>query len=468
MPIRLIIHSSSFRQAAYVAFFCLIISSASILLSDYFLKEVMHSHLKNMILDDIKSKNALQLLDNSNHLAAYLNHRELTNQYEELISYAFDKDRHVLHGDLTILNREELIPIFQVPKHHMSEMMFHKKNHELFGMVVPLADGGYYYTSYNMLPMLNSTRIIPLMTGAVLFAVLLSILLISLPFSIKNMLRVNRILSVMREYANGHHFVRITDNGYNDEFGRLSEETNMLLARTQTLMEQVRTTNSHIAHELKTPLTRVKHRLANTSALVQGKALDELDEAASEIDRILYLFRAIMQLTEVENGLLSLQRESVNACQLLEEVSEYYGPLLEQHRIELKISARKKYYFHADYALIFQAVANLLDNAIKYAPESSAIKLRIEQQLDTTYIRVIDQGPGIPQDQIPKMTERFQRLNTISSVKGFGLGLPFVQAVAERHQGALSLINCNPGLMVTISCRNTLPVTSRIPESAHP
>ncbi|MCE0495919.1 HAMP domain-containing sensor histidine kinase [Vibrio salinus] len=413
----------------------------------------MHTHLKNMILDDIKAKSSLKLFEDSHKLTNYLTNHEQTQKYDELISYTFDKNKALLHGDTSVLNLDELKSIFQLPRRHMAEFTFHKKKHVLFGIVVPLSDGGYYYASYNILPMLNNTRIIPLMTGAVLFTVLLSILIISLPFSIRNMLRVNKILDVMHEYANGKHQVRVMNNGYNDEFGRLSDETDLLLSRTEKLMEQVRTANSHIAHELKTPLTRVKNRLINTSAIVEGQALDELEEAAKEIDRVLYLFRAIMKLTEVENGLLSLKREPIHSVKLLQDVTEYYDPLIEQHNISLKISVNKNHSFYADYALILQAVANLLDNAIKYAPDSSKIILRINQQLDTTYIQIIDEGPGIPENMLSQVKERFQRIKR-SGTKGFGLGLPFVQAVAERHHGTLSLANCTPGLMATITCRN--------------
>ncbi|WGY46415.1 HAMP domain-containing sensor histidine kinase [Vibrio sp. ABG19] len=453
MPVRLIIHSSSFRQAAYVAFFCLIISSASILLSDKLLKNVMLDHVKNMILDDIKNKQNMNLFSSSQKLADYLNQRKLTNQYDELITYTFNPLGDLLYGDAQILTLEEIQTILTRQKAHISTLSFHKPQKELYGMVIPIADGGSYYASYNMSPMLNSTRIIPLMTGAVLFTVLLSILLISLPFSIKNLLRVNRILKVMEEYAKGDHHARITDAGYNDEFGRLSSETNLLLSRTKLLMEQVKTANSHIAHELKTPLTRLKHRLINTSEMVDGSALDELDAASMEIDRILYLFRAIMQLSEIENGQLSLQRESIDAQHLLSEVRDYYEPLLEDKGIELKIKATHKAVFYADYALIFQAVANLLDNAIKYAPQSSMIKLQVEQQLETTYIHVIDEGPGIPDDQLSLVLKRFHRLERVKSIEGFGLGLPFVQAVAERHQGRFTLVNGQTGLIATISCR---------------
>ncbi|MZI92878.1 sensor histidine kinase [Vibrio sp. CAIM 722] len=454
MPVKLIIHSSSFRQAAYVAFFCLIISSASILLSDKLLKNVMHEHVEGIILDDIKSKQTMNLFNKSRELSQYLSQREVSNQYDELITYILNEYGTVIYSDSQILSAEELSSIATYQHKHIAMLTFHKPKKELFGMVMPIADGGYYYASYNMSPMLNSTRIIPLMTGAVLFTVLLSILLISLPFSIRNLLRVNRILSVMGDYSQGRHDVRIHDQGYNDEFGRLSSETNLLLSRTQLLMEQVRTANSHIAHELKTPLTRLKNRLINTSEMVEGKALDELDAAGMEIDRILYLFRAIMQLTEIENGQLSLQRKPIDAYHLLSEVYEYYEPLLEQKGIELKIKAEKKHIFHADFALIFQAVANLLDNAIKYAPNSSVIKLKIDKQLDVTLIKVIDQGPGIPTEQMPNVLKRFQRLHKEKSIEGFGLGLPFVQAVAERHQGHLSLINGQKGLVATISCRD--------------
>ncbi len=452
MNIRSIIHSSSFRQAAYVAFFCFLISSASIVLSNYLLKGVMYDHVKNIILDDIKNKQGMNLFADSNQLADYLKQGKLTNQYNELLTYVFSGSKQVLYSNTDILTPNDFTTIFQHSRTHSSLLSFNVNNKELLGLLIPVADGGLYFASYDTSPMLNSTRIIPLMTGAVLFTVLLSILLISLPFSIKNQLRVSRILLVMSKYAQGQHHERIEDSGYNDEFERLSSETNLLLSRTQMLMEQVRTANSHIAHELKTPLTRLKHRLSNTAELVDGAALDELDAAGMEIDRILYLFRAIMQLSEIENGQLSLQRQTVDAHQLLNEVYEYYEPLMEQKNIRLKILGSRKASFYADYALIFQAVANLLDNAIKYAPSNSMIKLQAERQLDSILIQVMDEGPGIPQSQIANVMKRFQRLDVNKKIEGFGLGLPFVQAVAERHQGKFTLVNGKVGLIATIHC----------------
>jgi Signal transduction histidine kinase len=322
---------------------------------------------------------------------------------------------------------------------------------ELFGLLTPLADGGLYFNAYNIQPMLQQTRIIPLMTGAGLLAIQLSILLISLPFSLHNLFRVNHIIEVLEQYARGKHDVRVNYKNNGDEFGQLGKEINLVLSRTETLMGEVRTITSHVAHELRTPLTRLQHKLINLSEKTDEHELQELEEAIKETEQIQRLFRSIMRLSEVETGQVSHQKNKINAYDILHEAYEYYLPLAENLDIQLNIVANKKYHFYADKILIFQAIANLLDNALKYAPDSRVITLSLESSLGNTLIKVSDQGKGIAEEDQSVVTKRFKRLTSKQDVFGHGLGLTLVQAITTLHNGELTLINNHPGLTVCIA-----------------
>ncbi|MBJ7536150.1 sensor histidine kinase [Marinomonas transparens] len=450
MSIRSLLHSSSFRQSATIAFICLLISSAAILVCDHILESIMKSHVRGMIFENLEHQKHHGLAKDSHTLVKRLKNHQEEDQRKNHYSFIFDDYGSLLYGDNSKLSEQQLHNLTHDDVKKPAIITLKNEQIELLGLLVPLADGGLYFNAYDVRPMIQQTRIIPLMTGAGLLAIQLSILLISLPFSLHNLSRVNHILKTLEEYASGKHNVRVNYKNNGDEFGRLSKETNQVLARTQKLMEEVRTITSHVAHELRTPMTRLQHRLVNISEKVEGSELEELDHAIKETEQIQVLFRSIMRLSEVETGQVSLTKDKINAYDILHDAYEYYAPLAEQHDIQIQINASKKYCFYADKILIFQAIANLLDNAIKYAPESQLITLNIESRLGGTYISVVDQGKGIPEDSKGLVTQRFKRLTTKSDVFGHGLGLTLINAIVALHHGELTLKNTHPGLSVGI------------------
>ncbi|WP_394183468.1 sensor histidine kinase [Marinomonas posidonica] len=450
MSIKSLLHSSSFRQAATIAFICLLISSAAILVCDHILENIMKSHVRGMIFENLEHQELHGLENNSHILIEKLKKNQSKDSRKDHYSFVFDEFGHILYGDSNQFSEQGLKDIINQDLQTSSIITLKNEHVELLGLLLPLAGGKLYFNAYDVRPMIQQTRIIPLMTGAGLLAIQLSILLISLPFSLHNLSRVNHILKTLELYASGKHHVRVNYKNNGDEFGRLSKETNQVLGRTQKLMEEVRTITSHVAHELRTPMTRLQHRLINISEKVDGTELEELDLAIKETEQIQLLFRSIMRLSEVETGQVSLTKDKINAHDILYDAYEYYAPLAEAHNIKIQINANKKYFFYADKILIFQAIANLLDNAIKYAPESDLITLSIESQLGDTYISVSDQGKGIPEDSQTLVTQRFKRLTTKEDVFGHGLGLTLINAIVTLHHGELMIKNTSPGLTVGI------------------
>ncbi|ADZ93306.1 sensor histidine kinase [Marinomonas mediterranea] len=451
MFIKPLLHSSSFRQAATIAFICLLISSAAIPICDHVLSNIMKSHVRGMIFENLENKKLKGLFNNSRWLANQLSTDYQLDTRKDHFSFILDSQDQLIYGQQAILTQAQIL-ILSDNRSNAPKILSLKSQHsELFGLLTPLADGGLYFNAYNIQPMLQQTRIIPLMTGAGLLAIQLSILLISLPFSLHNLFRVNHIIEVLEQYARGKHDVRVNYKNNGDEFGQLGKEINLVLSRTETLMGEVRTITSHVAHELRTPLTRLQHKLINLSEKTDEHELQELEEAIKETEQIQRLFRSIMRLSEVETGQVSHQKNKINAYDILHEAYEYYLPLAENLDIQLNIVANKKYHFYADKILIFQAIANLLDNALKYAPDSRVITLSLESSLGNTLIKVSDQGKGIAEEDQSVVTKRFKRLTSKQDVFGHGLGLTLVQAITTLHNGELTLINNHPGLTVCIA-----------------
>ncbi|MBX2847361.1 sensor histidine kinase [Marinomonas aquiplantarum] len=451
MQIKPLLHSSSFRQAATIAFICLLISSAAIIICDNVLNRIMKSHVRGMIFENLENQALKGLFNHSTQLAHQLRIESPIDHRKDHFIFIINPNGNILYGPQHLIHRQQIDVLQQKRSVAPTVLSLKTLDHELFGLLVPLTDGGLYFNAYDIQPMIQQTRIIPLMTGAGLLAIQLMILLISFPFSLHNLFRVNHIIEVLTQYAQGKHDVRVNYRNNGDEFGQLAREINLVLGRTQTLMEEVRTITSHVAHELKTPLTRLQHKLINVSESLTDKELTELENAIKETEQIQQLFRSIMRLSEVETGQVSHQKNKINAYDILYEAYEYYQPLAELYNIQLKLSASKKHYFYADKILIFQAISNLIDNAIKYAPESQTITLGIKSTPNKTLISVSDQGKGIRDADKQTVTKRFKRLTHKKEVFGHGLGLTLVKAITTLHNGELTLENNHPGLTVCLS-----------------
>ena len=461
-----LLNTSSFRQAATVAFICLLIALISIILSNHLLEIIMRNHVRDMILLDIRTQQMHGRLNNAEQVAAALRYRQPLEIRKDRHSIVIDNTGKALYGDPALIASDCQAPCAGNWRH--SELLDSQGNPtEMLGLVVPLPDGGQYFSAYDLRPMLERTRIIPLMAGAGLLIILLSILIISLPFSLRNLYRINLIRDVLTRYASGDHGVRVPIDLRGDEFDQLGAEVNRSLLRINRLMDEVQNITSHIAHELRTPLTRLQNRLLNAAELLDGEPRDELLRAVQDSERIQNLFRAVMRVAEVETGRCAHQFETLGARQLLDDICDYYLPLAEERNCELQIKGRDLQLF-GDQALLFQALANLIDNALKYGPPGQPIRLGAYLQGDWHCLYVEDSGPGIPADMNQRAVERFQRLQVDSGIPGNGLGLTLTQAIAELHGGHLILQDSQPGLCAILRIRATPQIATPLPVQAQP
>ena len=235
-----------------------------------------------------------------------------------------------------------------------------------------------------------------------------------------------------------------------DEFTRLSRDINHMLDRIEQLMDGVRHVSNTIAHNLRTPLGRIRAQL--DEALRHQQASGSLAQAATdaiqEIDALIVVFERLLQIAEAESGTRRRPFETVPLSAVVTDVVELYDAMAESRGMALAGEVRGEPTVLGDRHLLSAAVANLVENAIKYADGSPAIRVAVDQTPLQVSITVEDKGPGVPAEELGKVTERFYRLE--SPVPGSGLGLSIVTAIAYLHQGQLRLEDAAPGLRARI------------------
>jgi signal transduction histidine kinase len=230
-----------------------------------------------------------------------------------------------------------------------------------------------------------------------------------------------------------------------------------MLDQIGKLVEASQNTGNAIAHDLRSPLTRLRNRLeiALSAPMSERDANAALGETVEEVDRVLDTFNAILRLARLDAGTEGL-RVRMDLSEVAEELAELFDPACEEAGLAFRSQIARNQLVLGDRELIGQAISNLIDNAIKYTPEGGSIAVSVtrgpEAMVDLT---VTDTGPGIPEFERPKVVERFHRLDSARTQPGSGLGLSLVQSVADLHGGELILADASgpkdrPGLKATL------------------
>ena len=254
-------------------------------------------------------------------------------------------------------------------------------------------------------------------------------------------------------FSRGDLTRRVRVNGMGDEFDRLAQEINNMLDRVAGLMDGVRQVSNAIAHDLRTPITRARARLedAARSARSEADLHAAIERAQSDLDGIVAVFQALLRIAEIEAGARLSAFARVDLGPLLFDLSELYTAAAEENGQALVHDIPPILPAFGDRDMLQQAVANLLDNALKFSPPGSTIRLGAGIVGRLLEISVADQGAGIPADDRNRATERFFRGESARSTPGSGLGLSLVQAVAVLHGGTLRLEDNQPGLRAVIA-----------------
>ncbi len=265
--------------------------------------------------------------------------------------------------------------------------------------------------------------------------------------------RLEVINETSREIMTGDLSRRIPVRGSQDEFDELVNHLNAMLDRISVLMEDVRRVSDSIAHDLKTPLTRLRNDLeilkGNTDD--DSAARENAEQALLEADGLLSTFNALLRIARIESGHRRAGFTDVPLADLVRDVAEFYDPLAEENGLSLSLDIESEPVLRGDRDLLFQALANLLDNAIKYTPSGGAVTIQVQVDAAASRIVITDSGPGIARDQRDMVFQRFYRVENSRSAPGSGLGLSLVAAVAKLHDAQIVLQDNGPGLRAVLS-----------------
>lgn len=246
---------------------------------------------------------------------------------------------------------------------------------------------------------------------------------------------------------------RLPASGGESELSTLVETENRMLDQIEHLIEGIRNVSNAIAHDLRTPLGELRYRLEELSVTRPGpeQTFAEIDGAIADVDRVIGIFNALLRLAEIDSGMRRSGFVDVDASAVAGEAAEFYQPVAELKGVALSFTSPGRLGLAGDPLLLAQAVGNLIDNALKYAQENGTITVDASRRPDgAVVIAVSDDGPGIPDEEKPKVLERFYRSDASRSTPGVGLGLSLVAAVAKQHKGVLELTDNHPGLKATL------------------
>jgi signal transduction histidine kinase len=295
--------------------------------------------------------------------------------------------------------------------------------------------------------------------------------------------RIEAVTETSRKIMAGDLSRRIVLSGSGDELDRLAESLNAMLARIEELLLALREVSDNIAHDLKTPLNRLRNRAeaALRSADGPGAYRDGLAKTIEEADELIKTFNSLLLIARLEGGAIAESMAPLDPAVIIGDIAELYEPAAEEAGLTLAVTAQTGLSLVANRELVSQAVANLVDNAIKYstgpapaaagaAPAASrgAIAISLTQVGNSIEIAVGDRGPGVaPQDR-ERALQRFVRLEKARSLPGAGLGLSLVAAVARMHGGAVRLEDNAPGLRVVLSLPAEAPRPALAPAPLAP
>lgn len=252
---------------------------------------------------------------------------------------------------------------------------------------------------------------------------------------------VRDLIRTLPNIDSGRLDARAPSRGSNDELDELVDHFNLMLARIETLVNGMRQALTNVAHDLRTPVTRLRMSVETRLAGEQTVAglREGLMDCAEESERIITILNTLLDLSEAETGAMRLDRQNVDAVLLIREVLELYQYVAEDKQLEIITQTPDSLHFQADPNRVRQALANILDNAIKYTGESGEILVSAKTEGDQVVISISDNGPGISPEDLPHIFDRLYRGDKSRSKKGLGLGLSLVQAVTHAHGGRVEV-----------------------------
>jgi signal transduction histidine kinase len=245
---------------------------------------------------------------------------------------------------------------------------------------------------------------------------------------------------------------RIPVRGTSDEWDQLAENLNSMLDRIEELVANIKRVSENVAHDLRTPLTRIRSRLETDYMKPEAHAIDRqvIGATISDLDDVLRMFASLMRISQIEAADRSSGFGYVNVVSIAREVAELFEPAAEEKDITIEVTGDTHLGVNGDRDLLFDALSNLVDNAIKYNKAGGRVSISAMRTDENTILSVADDGHGIPSADLPHVFKRFYRVEKSRGTQGHGLGLSLVAAVVAIHRARISLVDRRPGLEAKI------------------
>jgi signal transduction histidine kinase len=260
--------------------------------------------------------------------------------------------------------------------------------------------------------------------------------------------RIEQINATSRAIMQSGLDKRIPLRGSNDEWDRVAENLNSMLDRIEALMGEIKQVSDNVAHDLRTPLTRMRGRLEKAfhNSRIADRDQVLISDTIADLDAVLRIFTSITRIAHIETSARKGAFRTVNLAEIAGEVVELYDAAAEQDGTSLVLAGDREVVVTGDRDLLFDAVANLVDNAIKHGRVGGHVVVRVENLDGGAVTSIADDGPGIPADQHQRVFKRFYRLEQSRYAPGNGLGLSLVAAVANLHGARIEMLDNAPGL----------------------
>ena len=447
-PLGRLLDSSYFRQMASVAYLLLLVILLTMIAIGCLFRAVAFGHVQETLLNeisqlDLANKSAPQVHD-------YLD--ELLRERPKLAEHAIylNQDHQPELGNAALMDKllcdhdgcELKNPTDS--QHHLAT--------GTVGVRMNLGEAGELILAYDMDSMMLRVQPVPLIAGMIMLTVLVIVLFMTLRAGQHNLGRIDNVLRSMQRFSSGRYDLATVNVTSNDEIDQLNVAVVDNLKTIKRLLNEVSGLSHHIAHEMRTPLTRLQNHLSDIIEQAPNSIVPELHQLQQECGSIQTLFSALLQIGEVETGRRRSAPTLIDLPPLLDDLVDYYQPLAEDQGNQLQLLLSEDVRFlRGDRSLIMQVVSNLIENAMKYAAGQGDICVHACRRNGQLVLAVSDQGPGIAEHQYDKAIERFARLDDRpASAPGYGLGLTLVRAVADYHQAQLVFSNNQPGLRVEL------------------
>jgi len=266
--------------------------------------------------------------------------------------------------------------------------------------------------------------------------------------------RIAAVHEAVGRIMQGHLRERLPTRGTADELDKVAAAVNGMLDRIEQLVEEIRGVGDSIAHDLRTPLTRVRTRLERSrdEAATREEFQAAADRAIASVDQALAVVSAVLRIGEIEHGQRRAAFAPVDLAGLLRDAAELYEPVAEEKGVALRLRLAAASTVPGDRDLLLEAVGNLLDNAVKFTPSGTDVTLSLYGGPDGACIRVADNGPGILPSERKRVLRRFYRTEKSRTVEGSGLGLSLVAAIVSLHGFRLRIGGSEAGCVVEIAC----------------